>query len=92
MIISHIMDWLSIFFYQGSIFYTQSQFFLAENECEQQAKSLYYWFLLEIITFYGLIFSAIIYLILAAIFSVRGGMLIDMSQKDKIDFITWSKN
>ena len=32
-IISHALDFFSIFFYQGSIFYTQAQYFQSEKEC-----------------------------------------------------------
>lgn len=68
--IAHILDYVAVVFYQGSILYTQSQYFAAESECEKQSEVLHHWFLTEILTFYGLLASAVVYLLFAAIFHV----------------------
>ncbi len=67
-IISHTLNWISLFFYQGSIFYTQAQYFSIGNECDESAKNIQNWFFIEIVTFYGLIGSAMLFLIIASIF------------------------
>ena len=47
--------------------------------------------MVEIITFYGLILSAIIYLIFCAIFKLDAYYFVISEEKGKIDFITWSE-
>jgi hypothetical protein len=96
-IIEGALDWLSIIFYQGSIFYAQSQYFLAEKACETAMPQLHKWLLLEIITFYGLIVSAVIFLVLSSLFKigaalVEAGLLPAIQEdRDTTDYITWSK-
>lgn len=70
-VFSRALDWLSILFYQGSIFYTQSQFFKAEDACSEQMPNLHKWFLVEIITFYGFIISAVLFIFLGALFKFK---------------------
>ena len=38
--VPHALDWLSLFFYQGSIFYTQAQYFKSEKECQKTSTNL----------------------------------------------------
>jgi hypothetical protein len=90
-IIEGALDWLSIIFYQGSIFYAQSQYFLAEKACETVMPQLHKWLLLEIITFYGLIVSAVIFLVLSSLFKIEAGLLTIQADRDTTDYITWSK-
>jgi hypothetical protein len=90
-IIEGALDWLSIIFYQGSIFYAQSQYFLAEKACETVMPQLHKWLLLEIITFYGLIVSAVIFLVLSSLFKIEAALSAIQEDRDTTDYITWSK-
>jgi len=90
-IIGRALDWLSIIFYQGSIFYAQSQYFLAEKACETVMPQLHKWLLLEIITFYGLIVSAVIFLVLSSLIKIEARVFAIEEDRDTTDYITWSQ-
>lgn len=89
--IAHILDYAAMLFYQGSILYTQSQYFADENECSEQSIELHRWFLTEIITFYGLLASAVVYLLFAAVFQVKTDKFVFQKERCYTDFITWSQ-
>ena len=63
---------------------------MEEEKCEAESKELHRWFFTEIITFYGLLASAVVYLMFAAISSVKTDKFVYLKDKDKMDFITWS--
>jgi hypothetical protein len=88
--LADMMDVVCLFFYQGTIFFTQSQFFKSENICKFDSTELHYWFLTEIVIFYSLILSAIVYLLFAAVFSFKNSILLDEAKRKSTDFITWS--
>jgi hypothetical protein len=52
---------------------------------------LHRWFFTEIITFYGLLASAIVYLLFAAVFHVKTDKFVFFEERTKTDFITWSQ-
>ena len=90
-IVSRGLDTFSLVVYQGAIFYTQTTFFVADKSCETQMPELHKWFMIEIISFYSLILSAIIYLFLGSLFTFkRGGLLTD--DKKDTDFLTWTED
>jgi len=51
---------------------------------------LHRWFLTEIFTFYGLLASAVVYLLFAAIFTVKTDKFVILEERINTDFITWS--
>lgn len=91
-----ILDTISLIFYHGVIFYTQNQYFKEPQEkgssCKVANPQLHVWFLVEIITFYGFIFSLVIYLMLASIWRVKRHELLLTSKYLRNDFLEWTKD
>jgi hypothetical protein len=52
---------------------------------------LHHWFLTEILTFYGLLASAVVYLLFAAVFHVKTDKFVFTEERVNTDFITWSQ-
>jgi hypothetical protein len=52
---------------------------------------LHRWFQLEIITFYALIVSAVLYLLCASLFAFKRGDFIQ-GDREETDFLTWSED
>lgn len=90
-VLSRSLDTISLVAYQAAIFYTQAEFFVSQGSCLDIMPKLHKWLLIEIITFYSLIGSAILYLFLASLFSFKRGDLIGEENK-KADFLTWTED
>lgn len=50
------------------------------------------WLIVEIITFYGLIISAIVFLLFSSLFKFKSEVFVDKNSKDTTDFITYSSD
>ncbi len=89
-----ILDTLCLLLYHAVIFYTQSQFFQSDVTCTQAHPNLHSWFMVEIITFYFLIFSVVIYLMLASIWKIKRISYYESerTQYFENDFLEWTND
>ena len=62
------------------------------TSCKTLNPNLHSWFIVEIITFYGLIFSLIVYLICASIWKVKPHDFLLDEKYLRSDFLEWSSD
>ena len=85
-----IFDTISIFQYQGTIFY--AQYFQMNSNPESKLTGINTWFIIEILSFYGYILSAIAFIAESSIKSSFG--MVDkshMQERYKSDFVAFHK-
>ena len=64
------LDWICIVVFHAAIFYSQVIYFW-KDECDKWMPIGNWWLKVEVDTYYGFIFSAIIYLILSSLFRIN---------------------
>ena len=69
-VLEKIFDTISIFQYQGTIFY--AQYFQMKSQHEYKLTGINTWFIIEILSFYGYILSAVAFIVENSIKSSLG--------------------
>jgi hypothetical protein len=92
-IIEKVLDHLSVIFYTGAIFYAQSQYFKQDNvTCSTLKPELHKWLLVDIMAYYFMIVSAMIYLFLASLIGLRPSEFLNPETKHHVDFVLWVRD
>lgn len=89
-VLEKVFDTVSIFQYQATIFY--AQLFQTMSPEETKFRGINTWFIIEILSFYGYLFAAVIFIVETSLRSSMG-MLNKTNMKDryKTDFIVYHR-
>jgi len=89
-VLEKIFDTISIFQYQGTIFY--AQYFQMKSVHQFKLTGINTWFIIEILSFYGYILSAVAFIIESSIKSSLGWTNKEhLQERYKSDFINYHK-
>ena len=89
-VLERVFDTISIFQYQGTIFY--AQYFQMKSDHKYKLTGINTWFIIEILSFYGYILSAVAFIVENSIKSSLGWVNKEhLKERYKSDFIAFHR-